>query len=124
MAADQLVKGQVFSSNQNLPSLHRTPPFGRGTSFSDIKSQQKHGGCQIQTSPAAYSEFQIFAVLPKDMTDITAEGQIQLVAGMEGVDMRAAGVHGRHNHHHVFAFGIGMEMDLAAHHFEIGRAHV
>ena len=36
------------------------------------------------------------------MAHVAAEGQVHLVPGAEGVDVGSRGVHGGHNHYHVF----------------------
>ena len=60
-------------------------------------------------------EFQVLAVLPEDMAHISAERQVQLVSGVEGVDPLSVGVHSRNDDDHIFSICISMEVDLAAH---------
>ena len=50
------------------------------------------------------------------MAHTAGEGEIQLVASVEGVDVLALGIHGGDDDHHVLAARVGVEVDLAAHH--------
>lgn len=68
------------------------------------------------TAPVSALKFQISSLAVKDMAHTAGEGEIQLVASVEGVDVLALGIHGGDDDHHVLAARVGVEVDLAAHH--------